>query len=257
MELLEIPRTYFICGEFLESMSDIYGKEKMCEVFTSQKNLVEMADHSYSHRVMKKIPTRIDKIPITLNEVVSEFAQNSQLFSAVFKNNENNPRGYRTPLGHFNGLQGENKLLDTFKKLNVGYISSDLRDENNSLHPKLFDLNKNIRQPYRYENGLLEIPSIGWQDTVFSGTSATKLFEHPPKTYPEIINYYSELLANCKKEAIKNNRDIFLGLVMHPYDYSFYSLNGKFFIDLKKIVQQQESSFTTYQSVANHYNNFE
>ena len=65
--------------------------------------------------------------------------------------------------------------MDTLHRLNIPYVSSDLRDENNSLHPKLVTNEGVLRQPYRYKNGLLEIPSVGWQDTVFSGTSATPL----------------------------------------------------------------------------------
>jgi methionyl-tRNA formyltransferase len=253
LDSLQIPRTYFICGAFLESMSAKFGKEKMKAVFTSPKELVEIADHSYSHRVMKNITTRPDKEPISLKEIKEEFEKNTKIFGNTFELTENLQRGFRTPLGHHNGLQGEHKLLNAFKKLNVSYISSDLRDENNSLHPKLFDKENNIRQPYRYENGLLEIPSIGWQDTVFSGTSATTLFETPPRNYEEIINYYNLLVSQCKQEAINRGRDIFLGLVMHPYDCSFYNDSGNFFFDLKQIADANSASFTTYQNVAKHY----
>ena len=58
-------------------------------------------------------------------------------------------------LGHKEGLKGEFKLLDIFKRLGVKYVSSDLRDVNNSLHPKLVTEDGKIRQPYRYENGML------------------------------------------------------------------------------------------------------
>ena len=143
-------------------------------------------------------------------------------------------RGYRTPLGHKYGLRGEFKLLNVFKDLNINYISSDLRDATESLHPKLISEDGNIRQPYRYENGLLEIPSIGWQDTAFSQNSSTDLYEIPPTTYSDIIVYYQNLFLEAKQLSEKLNRDIFLGLVMHPYDVSFYDLNNSLFLDLKK-----------------------
>ena len=84
----------------------------------------------------------------------------------------------------------------------------------------------------RYENGLLEIPSIGWQDTAFSQNSSTDLYEIPPTTYSDIIEYYQNLFLEAKQLSEKLNRDIFLGLVMHPYDVSFYDLNNSLFLDL-------------------------
>ena len=138
------------------------------------------------------------------------------------------PRGLRTPLGHKNGLTGEFALLDIMKRLGIKYVSSDLRDDNDSLHPKLFNKLNEPRQPYRYENGLLEIPSIGWQDTVFSRTSKTKLFEPAPTNYNDILNYYSSLFNEALELAQNYDRDIFLGLVLHPYDTSFYDKGGTF-----------------------------
>ena len=44
-----------------------------------------------------------------------------------------NIEGFRTPLGHFNGLQGKFELLDNIVKAGMSYVSSDLRGKNESL----------------------------------------------------------------------------------------------------------------------------
>jgi len=255
LEKERIPRTYFICGSFIESMSNNFGSERVKNAFNPNSKLVEIGDHSYSHKIVKKIKTRLDKLPANFKEVKEEFEINTSLFQKYFSKQDLVNRGYRTPLGHKNGVEGEFKLLDTLKNLKIKYISSDLRDSNDSLHPKLITENGNIRQPYRYENGLLEIPAIGWQDTAFSGTSSTKLFETPPTKPVNILNYYHDLFVEAKQLSQKLERDIFLGLVMHPYDVSFYDKDNSLFPKLKRKLEAVDGSFHTYDEVSNHFHN--
>ena len=250
LEKEKIPRTFFICGNFIESMVHHFGISRLKNAFKAYGSLVEIADHSFSHKTVKSIKTRPDKVPATFSEIREEFETNTILFSKYFDGMNIENRGYRTPLGHKYGLRGEFKLLNVFKDLNINYISSDLRDANESLHPKLISEDGNIRQPYRYENGLLEIPSIGWQDTAFSQNSSTDLYEIPPTTYSDIIEYYQNLFLEAKQLSEKLNRDIFLGLVMHPYDVSFYDLNNSLFVDLKKKLYSINGSFHTYLEVS-------
>ena len=255
LEREKIPRTYFLCGNFVESMVYNFGSERIRKAFNPKSKLVEIADHSYSHKIVKKIETRPDKIPANLREIKEEFELNTTLFQNYFPKKNIATRGYRTPLGHKNGLKREFKLLDTLKRLKIKYVSSDLRDSNESLHPKLTTEKGHIRQPYRYENGLLEIPAIGWQDTAFSGTSNTKLFEKPPTNFSEIIDYYHNLFFEAREMAQKKNRDIFLGLVMHPYDVSFYDNDNSLFPKLRKELEAVGGTFHTYEEVSDHFHN--
>ena len=195
------------------------------------------------------------EILLLLDEDEKEIQNYKQVINNIFPEINIEKRGFRTPLGHKGGLKGEFKLLDIFKRLEIKYVSSDLRDVNNSLHPKLVTEDGTIRQPYRYENGMLEIPAIGWQDTAFSGTSSTKLFESPPTTFDEIIEYYGQLFSEGKKLSEKIGRDIFLGLVLHPYDVSFYDKENLFFGRLKEQLEKCDGTFHTYGEVSAHYHN--
>ena len=254
---LKLPRTFFVCGHFLKSMNYKYGSKKLRQSFDVDNKLVEIADHSYSHNVLKSITTRPDKIPITPEKVFEEYQLNTKIFDDVFGISDFH-RGYRTPLGHYKGLSGMNNLLEKMKQVGVKYISSDLRGPNDSINAPLTNLDGTPRQPYWYENGLLEIPSMGWQDVVFSPyVSHVAKFENVPQntpfTYEEIIEYYKSQILNAKKIANDSGKHYFFGLCQHPYDTSFYFNEGRFFIDLKKILQEIGGTFSSYDDVDNYF----
>ena len=250
---LKLPRTFFICGHFLRSMNYKYGSEKLKNIFDIENKLVEIADHSYSHNVLKKIVTRPDKIPMTPEKVFEEYQLNTSIFNEIFEILIPH-RGFRTPLGHYQGLIGETSLLNKMKEAGVKYISSDLRGYNDSINAPLIYPDGNPRQPYYYKNKILEIPSMGWQDVIFSPyVSHVGKFEiipdDVPFSYEKIIEYYTKIISEAKKISENSGKPYFLGLCQHPYDVSFYSNGGKFFIDLKKIVENNNGIFSSYDDV--------
>ncbi len=255
LDQLEIKRTYFICGQFLESMATLFGKDEIKRIFGGQPSLVEIGDHTYHHEILNIIPTRPDKKPLSPKELNSEILR----CKSVFEDNLDISllgSGLRAPLGYYNGMHNQFKSLDVLIQ-HKSYISTDLRDNKYSLNPKLYDNEGRIRQPYRYENGLLEIPAIGWQDTVFLGTSKTPIYEDYPKTFDEIIAYYTGLFREAKDAVVKFNRDIFVGLTLHPLDNSYYNENRNFFPLLKKGLSELNGKFITYGDVCQHYNKTE
>ena len=237
-------------------MSHKFGNKRLKNALDVNSQLVEIGDHSYSHNIVKKIITRPDKIPISTEQVDEEYKKNSFIFEDILEIKKVK-RGFRTPLGHFNGIMGEQNLQDKLVKIGVNYVSSDLRGKGDTINPQLEYPNGIPRQPYRYENGLLEIPSMGWQDVVFSQREYVSQFEeipdNIPTTYEQIIEYYCNIISQAKDIAIKHNRDYFLGLCLHPYDNSFYSKNGKFFQDIYSFVESISGSFCTYNDVNLHY----
>jgi methionyl-tRNA formyltransferase len=253
LDILNIKRSYFIAGQFLESMATMFGKAEMVDVFSGKDGLVELGDHTYHHDILKPLPSRPDKKALTHIQLRKEIRLNDGAFDRIF-GNELKGRGLRSPLGYHKGMHGQYKSLDVLQRAGISYISTDLRDEKSSLHPKLYDENGLIRQPYRYENGLLEIPAIGWQDTVFTGKSKTPLFETHPKSFIEIISYYHSLFVEAHEACKKYDRDIFIGLTLHPLDNSYYNENRQFFPRIKEVLDEVGGDFTTYGEVCTHYN---
>jgi len=233
-----------------------YDKDVIKTALDPKNQLVEIADHSYSHNIVRHISNRPDKIPLTPKQVSDEFSKNSLIFDEIL--DIKNINGFRTPLGHFNGLQGKFELLDHIVKAGMSYISSDLRGKNESLLAPLRNNEGRIRQPYRYENGLLEIPSIGWQDVVFSQREYIEKFEKLPNDLPQdydgIIKYYRDLFEDAREITKNTKRDFFVGLCLHPYDCSFYYEDGNLFNDLQQIVKEIGGTFCSYNDVAEHFN---
>ena len=85
LDKLELPRTFSICGSFLESMSLKFGEERMSNAFRVKDDNVEIADHSYSHNIVKPIKNRQDKIPLTSNQVIEEYNKNTNNFVKIMQ----------------------------------------------------------------------------------------------------------------------------------------------------------------------------
>lgn len=245
LHALKIPSTFFICGQFLEEMAAIFGRKSLAEALQAGSTLVEIGDHGYSHSILKKIPTRPEKKPITSSQAAEEFQRNTSVFRSILGIDIPH-RGYRAPLGYYQGLSDRKTLLNCLLREGVSYISSDLRDSSHSLNPPLKNADGTLRQPYRYFNGLLEIPSVGWQDTAFSGTTKTPLFVSPPVTYNDIIKYYNLLINEATGIANDTQETIFMPLVMHPYDISIYDKDDRLLNDLSEACLKAGGIFINY-----------
>jgi peptidoglycan/xylan/chitin deacetylase (PgdA/CDA1 family) len=247
LDRLGIPRTYFICGQFLESMAAQFGKERLREAFSVGNPLVEVADHTYTHRLFKAIPTRPDKEVATPAEIIEEYDIDTEILRSILKLNLPT-RGLRAPLGYYGGLRTESELLDVLSGHGISYISSDYRDGNSSINPPLLDQDGKPRQPYRYPNGLLEIPGHGWHDTVFGGHSTTAVSGPYPNSYSEIVGFYQQLFSSAWAVARSMERDIYLGLIMHPYNVALYDTPRRLFDDIGLIAQDLGLTFCQYQN---------
>ena len=248
LDALQIPRTYFLCGQFLEAMLSVFGDETIKPLFDSVPNLIEIADHTYSHNVFKFIPARSDKSPISVEKIVDEYRYNTMFLSRVFGRDLRN-RGLRTPLGHFRGLTGEYELVNKLTEEGVLYVSSDLRDKSSSINPPLVDEDGSLRQPYFYDTRLLEIPSHGWQDTAFCRQSKTPLNTTPPSSYPDIIEYYHFLISEAVTLSKMSGKDFYLGLVLHPYNIWQYDKPRAMFDDLYQLSLGLGAEFACYKNV--------
>lgn len=249
---LEIPRTYFVCGQFLESMTDKFGQARIQQVFLSRESLSEIADHTYTHNVLKFIPTRADKQPIPPEVVSQEYQINTKVFKRIL-GKDIPQRGLRAPCGHYKGLLGEELLLDSLYKEGVLYLSTDCRDRNHSLNPSLTREDGTPRQPYYYSNGLLEIPTHGWQDTVFGGKTSTPVFEKYPQNYETMLQYYRHLFLQAKNIAVEHNQNFFLGLSLHPYNIGLYNPSYTLFHALHSLATELGLTFCKYNEVNQYY----
>lgn len=216
-------RTFFILGVYLDQSVDQLGREEVRETFQPENDLVEIGQHTYSHPVIARIPTRPDKTPVSPENLRFELKQAEDY---ILEYLGVKPRGLRTPLGYARGLRDAPEAVIVIGESGISYVSSDLRDKNSGLNAPLIE-DGQVRQPFRYANKLIEIPSHGFQDTSFTGTSRTQSTERYPQTVDEIFDHYLEILNQAdgldiheQKRLVPN--DIHIGLCMHPWAIAKY-----------------------------------
>ena len=211
-------RTFFILGTYLDQSVEQLGSAYLRQVFATDNPLVEIAQHTYSHPVMADIATRPDKRPITAEQLREDLKKASEsiqmhLLSEV--------EGLRTPLGYAKGLHRHADVLDMLKSHGLKYISSSLRNKDWGINAPLIEEGK-TRQPFAYENGLIEIPSHGWQDTAFTGTSRTKGTDDFPTDLEGIFEHYKDILIKAETISNESEKNIYVGLCMHPWAIAMY-----------------------------------
>ena len=256
LNLLGIARTNFVTGGFLKAMKHSFNNTLSQMKHLLCGKLIEIADHTYYHSAIKKIPTRPDRPPINSLHVMKEWETNTKLFKEML-GLDIPKRGFRTPYGYYQGLQGKPRLLDRLSRDGILYVSGDLRDEFHNVYGKLIYDSGVPRQPYRYENGILEIPSHGWQDTAFRGGKTPVVnIPKPPYNLHDILVYYEELIKEAYEIAKKHKRDYFLALTLHPHALMKYDPTLRCFEIMKKELDKIGGSFCRHIDIFEHYGGF-
>lgn len=214
-------RTFFMLGTYIQQSLDQVGQKGLIEVYQPQNSLVEIAQHTYSHPILAPIKTRPDKQPISSEQLSSELKLADTLIKVVLKL-EQPIIGLRTPLGYANGLLDQQKITKILFQHGLFYVSSDLRDEDDGLNAPLVKKDGDLRQPFKYMQGIWELPSHGWQDSAFTGESKTKGATDYPKTIKDITDHYIQILKQAKEISERRGSDIFIGLCMHPWAITIY-----------------------------------
>ncbi|GEM_PF-796719 len=140
-----------------------------------------------------------------------------------------NGRGIRVRTKQHEQLHDKYKLLDVLQRQGLNYVSSDV----------LVAEDGSITQPFRYKNGLLEIPST---DFFLLGETLSGGIENLDK-----------LLNEASQAAEQHERDIFVGITIDlnkVQDGRINSLTDA----LSKAVERISGEFVTYQQICDHYN---
>ena len=210
-----IGRTFFILGDYFDKSAQVVGEDHLREVFRPQNPLIEIGQHTYTHPILAGIPTRPDKVPVTLETAREEIKKATRSLKSVFGLDQIS--GLRTPLGYAHRtLETNTALLDVLKDEGLVYISSSLRDQEFGINAPLVESGE-LRQPFRYINGLVEVPSHGWQDTAFTGTSKTTSATGYPTDKESIVRHYVELMDEAHRLSDQKREHIFVGLCLHPW----------------------------------------
>ena len=169
----EIPATFFIVGQLLESEGGAY-KELLDE-----PAIFEIASHTYSHRMLRDHP--ICGPAVGADEARMEIVRGKQLVEELF---ERECLGMRPGCGFENGLRGAPSVVAQVAQAGYRYVSSQAWGPHCTVPAPL-------AQAYTYaeegQPGLWEFPGHGWHENVLKGHNATpaRLLLWPP-LYPEL-----------------------------------------------------------------------
>lgn len=205
-----VPRTFFILGHYLESCLNDYDTDSLREIYNRNNPLLEIQQHSYSHPILRPIKGREEKKVITPQEFAKDVQQAGEIIEKILGVY---PDGIRTPLGYHHDLSDIPEILEELHRMGVRYVSSDLRSEESLEAP----LNKK-RQPHDYGNigypTIIEIPSHGWQDPIFTQEKAFMFLMREPDSLEKIFKHYNDLLIQA------NDMDLpilSIALCLHPW----------------------------------------
>lgn len=240
----EIPRTFFLLGDFLDHCLDHYTHEQLREIFSPHNPLNDLQQHSYSHDAFRPIPGRPDKIPVAPEAFVADVERATELTERVLGVRT---IGLRTPLGYDRDLSdGVGKIvLQGLATAGFTFVSSYLRSTESLCSPFTPD-----RQPHTYRAaghpGMVEIPTQGWQDAVFS---KEKVHVETGKdwTLAEITAHYTGLLEAANSNA---GDSPYIALCLHPWAVMEYDSQLTMHRAMIAAGRAQNAVFVSYKQVA-------
>ena len=246
----KVSRTFFLLGKFVEKAAKLYNKE-LIKIFNIDNPLIDVQSHAYSHRQFRHVPVGMNKPTLTPGQVFEDIKKANEIISEIL---HKEPIGLRAPRGYALGLNNSEELTESVKNAGMHYVSSDLRNKDWQIKTDLFDGHE-IRQPRKYSNGLIEMPSHGWQDMAFSGLDIPGVPQFQKwdkkKVDKYIVGHYTELMDKAMDESKKRNKTIYIGGCFHPQAIAVYDGDLKLFRQILDIAKEKEVTVESYTSAFN------
>lgn len=248
MEKAKAGRTFFILGDYLAQSQAHLGAEHLRQVLNVQSDLVEIGQHTYSHITIAPIKTRPDKAPAPIQTLREELTKANQI---IKKTLGREARGLRTPLGYPHlALVDQEAVLEAIKNEGLTYVSSSLRNKDFGINAPLLESGE-PRQPFLYSNGIVEVPSHGWQDTALTGNSKTIGTQDYPKTKEEIVGHYASIISEAEEKSRELDKTIYVGLCLHPQAINSYDPSLEVIKRLLEIAEEKGFESASYGMAAN------
>ncbi|MGD9276820.1 MAG: polysaccharide deacetylase family protein [Candidatus Pacearchaeota archaeon] len=244
MDKYRAERTLFILGKTLKDFEGYFSNKDFKKLFPNENPLVELAQHTYNHLTFNPISSVPNKECVDEKTFIDDVKKANGLMKKVFGKN---PVGIRTPYGYSRKIPEQ--VADSLKETGLEYISSCGRDSEDGLNPRIIE-EGNLRQPSKYNSGLLEVPSHGWQDSAFTGLTNTPLRD-VPKNKGEISSFYKKLFRQAKEIEQKHGQEIYLGFVMHPWAINIYDSNLEFLSNLMEYTKKENIENKAHRSLLN------
>jgi len=244
MDKYDSERTLFVLGKTLKDFYNYFSSKDFQNLFPTENPLVELAQHTYNHLTFSPISSVPNKNYVNEKTFIEDTRRANGLMKKLFGKK---PIGIRIPYGYSKKLPEH--IADKLKETGLKYVSSCGRDSENGLNPKIIEKGI-LRQPLRYNSGILEIPSHGWQDSAFTGLTSTPL-KNSPKNVNGIISFYKDLFRQAKEVEQAQGKEISLGFIMHPWAINLYDPNLEVLNNLMKYTKKENIENKMHRSLLN------
>ena len=153
----DVPATLFILGRAL--LSDVPFYQEALSLFP-----FDVESHTYSHCLLKDNPVPGYGGPAVSPDMIREEIPFMKYLLRKYLHATSN--GLRAPVSYLDGLASKEEVLTILKAFGIHFVSSDATDS----WQQFLTGEKSERQPYRYANGILEIPMHSLHDGVWKDT---------------------------------------------------------------------------------------
>ncbi|MFH1611658.1 MAG: polysaccharide deacetylase family protein [bacterium] len=222
LDCYKIPRTLFILGDYLQALLDNgYDKGRFQqEIINPESSLNEIQQHTYSHVLIRFLGKWVKKKPLDLPQFRLDILRASAIIESFFGIR---PTGIRFPYGYGQDLSDMPLFISLLVNLDFIYSSSLSRRTSDGVIISELD-----KQPYMYRNfkrPLVEMPSHGWQDDIFTGEKSQKYLGRKLEQTP--AEYYSQLINDACVRSTAIQQDMYICLCLHLWAVMQYDPERK------------------------------
>lgn len=212
-----IPRTYFCVGSHLEALELRQGRQTVRKIYAPPA--AETANHTYSHSTILRVRGLDALYPRKVLDhagITTELRRTNRILQRLSK--RKGPFGFSAPCGYPKPLPLP--IAQAIKDAGCWYSHSWTRGSRGSYFSKLKN-NDALKQPFRYQNGLVEVPLSGWQDVFnfpwwFNMAHGLWFGKRFPKTEQQILKWWDSFLEEAVRTSEQMDKDIALSFMLHP-----------------------------------------
>lgn len=238
------PRTVFILGDFLEKCLYDFRRKDLRELYDKDNRLNDIQQHSYSHAAFRPIRGENARV-VTVEEYLADLEKANHVIEGVLSVKS---VGLGTPYGYHHDLSDVPELLEGLGRMGFLYVSSDLRRESSLDAPLTGE-----RQPHTYGNvgisHIVEIPSHGWQDAVFTAEKSQRILGRKPDDAETILRHYAGLLGKAAGMA-EDDKTVYVALCLHPWAIMEYDPDLKIHRKLIGEARERRIEIVSYKKIA-------
>ena len=242
-----IPRTIFIIGDYLKRCLEKFSPEHLRKIYNPDNPLNDLQSHTYSHLFLVK-PLEVESRPlISPDKFKEDIKKANKVFWQILKIK---PKGLSLPLGYPTDMADVPSFLRVLQGMEFLFVCSHTRSKKEPLFAPL----TLERQPHVYNDfpGLVEIPTHGWQDVIFTREKSKQFLQREPDKKEKILEHFRKLLlkAQSLSRLSQQGQPIYVGLPLHIWAVMEYDKELEIHTAVIKMARKLKMKIMSFSHVA-------